>query len=70
MESRATPLKNLFSHPVFGLASLGSGATPSVFGISTPTLQWWALLIGLGIAIVTLVLKIHELYEKVLKRRQ
>ena len=68
MESRVETLKNVFSKPIFGLVSLGGGSAPSVFGISTPELQYWALFFGVIIGAITAVLKFQELYIKVLKR--
>lgn len=69
MESGVLTLKNVLSKPMFGFASLGGGSAPSVFGISTPELQYWALFFGVIIGGITAILKIQELWEKVLRRK-
>jgi len=69
MEGRFEMVKNVFSNPVFGMASIGTGAAPSLFHLSTPMLQYWALLLGVCIGFVTLVLKLNEFYVKVIKRK-
>jgi hypothetical protein len=69
MEGRVHYVKELFGKSTFGLASLGGGVAPSLFGIASHELQWWALLFGVIIGGVTASFKVHEFYVRFIKRK-
>ena len=54
---------NLFlrEHPGLGMFSSVGGALQTLIDTSTPVLQYLALVIGIGIGILTLFIKIKEL---------
>lgn len=54
---------NLFlrEHPGLGMFSSVGGALQTLIETSTPVLQYLALVIGIGIGILTLLIKIKEL---------
>ena len=54
---------NLFlrEHPGLGMFSSVGGALQTLIDTSTPMLQYLALVIGVGIGILTLLIKIKEL---------
>ncbi len=54
---------NIFlrEHPGLGMFSSVGGALQTLISTSTPVLQYLALVIGIGIGILTLLIKIKEL---------
>ncbi len=51
----------LREHPGWGMFSSVGGALQTLMDTSTPVLQYLALIIGIGIGIITLITKIKEL---------
>lgn len=51
----------LREHPGLGMFSSVGGALQTLIDTSTPVLQYLALVIGIGIGILTLLIKIKEL---------
>lgn len=51
----------LREHPGLGMFSSVGGALQTLIDTSTPVLQYLALVIGIGIGILTLFIKIKEL---------
>lgn len=54
----------LREHPGWGMLSSVGGALQTLIETSTPLLQYLALIIGLGIGILTLITKYRELRKK------
>ena len=54
----------LKDHPSVGIATSVTGALQAFMQTSTPFLQYLALLLGVGIGMVTLVIKTIELRNK------
>lgn len=61
---------NLFlrEHPGLGMFSSVGGALQTLIETSTPVLQYLALIIGVGIGILTLLIKIKELRRNTTRR--